>query len=189
MWRKQEESPKAPSPSSPEVKPTPKVESAQVAAPYVAAPSSPAAPLPITASSPAGHLTSTLVIKGEISGREDLYIDGEVQGKIRLEEGRLTIGPNGRVSADVDAREIVVRGEVKGNLHARDRVQIGQTGRATGDVVTRRISIDEGAELRGRVEITKAEEPKPVAAKVNGAAQVAQPVAVAVQAKETPANA
>ncbi len=187
MWRKQEESPKAPSPSSPEVKPTPKVESAQVAAPHVA-PSVPAAPPPMVASAPAGHLTSTLVIKGEITGREDLYIDGEVQGKIRLEEGRLTIGPNGRVSADVDAREIVVRGEVKGNLHARDRVQIGQTGRATGDVVTRRISIDEGAELRGRVEITKAEEPKPVAAKVNGAAQVAQPAALAVPAKETPAS-
>ena len=134
---------------------------------------------------PAGHLTSTLVIKGEISGRDDLFIDGEVQGKIRLDEGKLTIGPNGRVTADVEAREIVIRGKVKGNLNGRERVQISQTGCATGDVVTQRILIEDGAEMHGRVEIKRVEvrqaqsepaqekkKPEPVAAVPPAAAPV-----------------
>jgi cytoskeletal protein CcmA (bactofilin family) len=98
-----------------------------------------------------------LVIKGEITGREDLFIDGDIQGKIRIDEGRVTIGSHGRVTADIIAREIVVQGNVKGNLHGRERVQIGQTGCARGNVLTRRISLDDGAEMHGNVEITQAE--------------------------------
>jgi cytoskeletal protein CcmA (bactofilin family) len=154
MWRKQDEA----KPQSQEVK-TP-AQNEPIAAPLTAAPAPISAPSlsPRQATAPAGHLTSSIVIKGEITGREDLFIDGEVQGKIRLEDGRVTIGPNGRVTADVQAREIVVRGSVRGSLQGSDRVQIGPTGRATGDVVTRLISIEEGAEVHGKVEVNRSEE-------------------------------
>jgi cytoskeletal protein CcmA (bactofilin family) len=163
MWRKQEEPKGNTANSSPDVREQPRVEQAApvpVAAP-TAAPVTPSVSVR-EATPPAAHLTSTLVIKGEITGRDDLYIDGEVQGKIRLEQGKLTIGPNGRVTADVDAKEIVIRGQVKGNLNGRDRVEIGKTGRATGDVITQRILVEDGAEIHGHVEIKRAE-PRPQA--------------------------
>lgn len=164
MWRKQEE-PKAASPST-EVSATPAVatkgESPAPVAPAPVPAVSPVTPAPSAAqsrpsSTTAGHVSSTLVIKGEITGREDLFIDGDVQGKIRIDEGKVTVGSRGRVTADIVAREILVQGNVKGNLHGRERVQIGQTGCAHGNVVTRRISIDDGAEMHGNVEITPAE--------------------------------
>jgi cytoskeletal protein CcmA (bactofilin family) len=102
-----------------------------------------------------GVVTSTLLIKGEIQGREDLYIDGEVQGTIRLSEGRVTVGPHGKISADVDAREIVVRGKVKGALNARDRVEVGRTGEIRGNIGTSRLAIEEGAQIHSKVEITR----------------------------------
>ena len=101
-----------------------------------------------------GVVTSTLIIKGEIQGREDLYIDGEVQGTIRLSEGRVTVGPHGKISADVDAREIVVRGKVQGALRGRERVEVGRTGEIRGDIVTNRLSVEEGAQMHSKVEIT-----------------------------------
>jgi cytoskeletal protein CcmA (bactofilin family) len=107
-----------------------------------------------------GMITSSLVIKGEIKGREDLYIDGEVQGSIHLSEGRLTVGPHGKIMADVDAREIVVRGKVKGAVRGRERVEIGRTGEIRGDIVTVRIAIEEGAEIHSKVEITRTENPQ-----------------------------
>jgi cytoskeletal protein CcmA (bactofilin family) len=107
-----------------------------------------------------GVVTSSLVIKGEIRGREDLYIDGEVQGTIHLAEGRVTVGPHGKISADVDAREIIVRGKVKGALRGRDRVEVGRTGEIRGDIATQRIAIEEGAQIHSKVEITRAEDSK-----------------------------
>lgn len=105
-----------------------------------------------------GTITSSLTIKGEVRGREDLYIDGEVQGSIHLSDGRITIGPHGKISADVEAREIVVRGKVKGALRGRDRVEIGSTGEVLGDIATTRIAIGEGAQIHSKVEITRAED-------------------------------
>jgi cytoskeletal protein CcmA (bactofilin family) len=105
-----------------------------------------------------GVVTSSLVIKGEIRGREDLYIDGEVQGSIHLADGRVTVGPHGKISADVDAREIVIRGIVKGSLRGRDRVEVGRTGDIRGDITTLRIAIEEGAQIHSKVEITKSED-------------------------------
>jgi cytoskeletal protein CcmA (bactofilin family) len=105
-----------------------------------------------------GVVTSSLVIKGEIRGREDLYIDGEVQGSIHLGDGRVTVGPHGKISADVDAREIVIRGIVKGSLRGRDRVEIGRTGDIRGDITTLRIAIEEGAQIHSKVEITRGED-------------------------------
>jgi len=105
-----------------------------------------------------GTITSTLIIKGEVRGCDDLYVDGEVQGTIHLSEGRVTVGPHGKIAADVEAREIVVRGKVKGALRGRDRVEIGSTGEVHGDIATTRIAIGEGAQIHSKVEITRAED-------------------------------
>lgn len=105
-----------------------------------------------------GTITSTLLIKGEVRGTEDLYIDGEVQGTIHLTNGRVTVGPHGKISANVDAREVIVRGKVNGSLRGRDRVEIGSTGEVNGDIATSRIAISEGAQIRSKVEIARAGE-------------------------------
>ncbi len=103
-------------------------------------------------------MSQGIKIKGEIFGKEDLFIDGTIEGKIHFSDGSVTIGPNGRVNADIDAREIVIRGEVTGTLRARDRVQIWSTGKLSGDMHTRGIVIEDGATLRGKVEVTQKEE-------------------------------
>src|ERR1700724_176027 len=105
-----------------------------------------------------GVVASSLLIKCEIRGREDLYIDGEVQGSIHLSDGRVTVGPHGKISADVDAREIIVRGIVKGAVRGRERVEIGRTGEIRGDIVTIRIAIEEGAQIHSKVEISRADD-------------------------------
>src|SRR3984957_10115016 len=108
-----------------------------------------------------GIITSTLLIKGEIRGSEDLYIDGEVQGTIHLSNGSVTVGPHGKIAADVDASEIVVRGKVTGALRGRDRVEIGSTGEVRGDISTQRIAIGEGAQMHSKVEITRGDSSQP----------------------------
>lgn len=118
-------------------------------APVPAAPVSASTPLPANIDSRIG---AGLKIRGEITGSSDMYIDGDVQGKVRVGSGRLTVGPSGRVQADLEAREIIVNGTVLGNLKAVDRVQLGSTGSVQGSVVTPRIGIDDGARLRGNVE-------------------------------------
>jgi len=140
----------------------PKVEPPKAEAPKAQPPVVSQVIAPREASAPGGHLSKALKIKGEITGGEDIFIDGEVHGQIRIAEGRVTIGPSGRVVAGVEAREIVIRGKVKGDLNARERVQIDSTGSITGDVVTRRIAIEDGAELRGRVDTTRSEERRSV---------------------------
>lgn len=144
MWRKQDE-PK-PSPPAPDL--------------GVSAPSSPPShePLPRESRAAVGNVTEGISIKGEITGREDLYIDGEVEGSIHLTDGNVTVGPKGRVTADIEAREILVRGKVKGNLRGHERVQIARTGEAAGEITTRRIALEEGAVFRGRIEVVHGEE-------------------------------
>ncbi len=97
----------------------------------------------------------SLVIKGEVSGSESLYIDGRVEGSINLSGNRVTVGRNGVVNANIQAREIVVIGKVKGNLQASDRVDIRNEGSLTGDVVAQRISIEDGAFFKGGIDIQK----------------------------------
>ena len=94
-------------------------------------------------------------IKGEITGSEDLFVDGPIEGKLQLTNGSLTVGPNGTVKADVTAREVVVRGRVEGKILGRDRVQLWSTGHVTGEVQTQRLAIEDGAVLRGKVETGK----------------------------------
>jgi len=98
----------------------------------------------------------TLVIKGEITGAEALYIDGRIEGKITLSENRVTIGRNGTVQADINAREIVVMGKVTGNLDCSDRVDIRSEGVVNGNVSTVRIIVEDGAVLKGGVEVKSA---------------------------------
>jgi len=118
------------------------------------------APAPV-GSGGASTISPGLKIKGEITGTSDLTIDGETQGKVRV-NGRVTVGTNGRVHADIEAREIVVNGEVQGNLKASESVRIGSSGCVEGSVLTRRIGIDDGARLRGNVEMIRAgEAPEP----------------------------
>ena len=99
----------------------------------------------------------TLVIKGELTAAEALYIDGRIEGKISLPDHRVTIGRNGSVQANINAREVVVMGKVNGNIECTDRVDIRSEGSVTGDVSTIRISVEDGAVLKGGVEVRSAE--------------------------------
>jgi cytoskeletal protein CcmA (bactofilin family) len=130
----------------------------------ISAPSAPAvtetaasAPRPVTASTAdQATIGKSLVIKGEVTGSESLYIDGRVEGSINLAGNRVTVGRNGVVAANINAREIVVLGKVRGNLTASDRVDIRSDGSLTGDVVAARISIEDGAFFKGGIDIRKA---------------------------------
>ena len=97
----------------------------------------------------------SLVVKGEVSGSESLYIDGKVEGAINLPGNRVTIGRNGQVAANISAREVVVLGKVRGNCQASDRVDIRSEGSLTGDVIAARISIEDGAFFKGGIDIRK----------------------------------
>jgi cytoskeletal protein CcmA (bactofilin family) len=98
-----------------------------------------------------------LVIKGEITGTESLFVDGRVEGSINLPGNRVTVGTNGQVAASITAREIVVLGKIRGNVVASDRVDIRKEGALTGDVAAARISIEDGAFFKGGIDIRKPE--------------------------------
>ena len=99
-------------------------------------------------------------VKGELSGSEDLYVDGQVEGSISLRGQSLTIGPNGRVRANVEARNVILHGQVDGNITASDRVELRKSASLRGDISTARIAIDDGAYFKGNIDIQKAEAPK-----------------------------
>jgi len=130
---------------------------AATTAPGMSISEAPAVPRPVTTTaSDQATIGKSLVIKGEVTGSESLYIDGKVEGSINLSGNRVTIGRNGVVSANISAREIVVLGKVRGNLTASDRVDIRSDGSLTGDVVAARISIEDGAFFKGGIDIRKA---------------------------------
>jgi cytoskeletal protein CcmA (bactofilin family) len=107
---------------------------------------------------PAGavaRLGASLHVKGEITGNEDLHIDGSVEGLVQLEERKLIVGPTAKLTADVVAREVVVYGSVKGNLRAKDRIEIKKDGSVVGDLTTARIMIEDGAYFKGAIEIDR----------------------------------
>jgi len=161
MWNKSAEA----KPSSQAVDTSVPVIPAPVANPQQTQPvSAPAVP-PVAPSQasiptvPASNGTTTIAtglkISGEISGSSDLYIDGEAQGKVRLPNARVTVGPNGRVQADIEAREIIIEGTVQGNLKAGERLHLGAGSRVQGSVLTPRFAIEDGARLRGKVEMVR----------------------------------
>jgi cytoskeletal protein CcmA (bactofilin family) len=113
-------------------------------------------PLTATGDRSSARLGSSLHVKGEITGSEDLTIDGSVEGLIQLDERKLTVGTTAKVTADIIAREVVVYGNVKGNLRAKDRIEIKKDGSVNGDLTTSRIMIEDGAYFKGSIEIDKA---------------------------------
>ena len=117
--------------------------------------------------SPRGANTAVLgksvIVKGQIFSREDLTIDGEVEGTVELQEHRLTVGPNGKVLASVKAREIVVLGTIHGNVEASEKIDIRKEAKLVGDIKTARIVIEDGAYFKGNIDIIRAEAPRPAA--------------------------
>src|SRR5580658_6388257 len=101
------------------------------------------------------HLGKSVVIKGELSGSEDLYVDGNVEGSIELRNHSLTVGPNGNVKANVSAKAVIIQGKLDGSVNASDRVELRKSAVVTGDLTTQRIAIEEGAFLKGKVDIQK----------------------------------
>jgi len=99
----------------------------------------------------------SVMIKGQIFSREDLTIDGEIDGSVELQEHRLTVGPHGKVQAGVKAREIVVLGTIHGNVEASDKIDIRKDARLVGDIKTARIVIEDGAYFKGSIDIAKPE--------------------------------
>src|SRR5215469_14449471 len=155
MWRKEEGRQPNPneistSPGNPATSPVP------TQAAGATQPSSKLSPAPTQVSPNAvACLSQGIKIKGEISGGEDLFIDGAVEGKVNFQNSILTVGPNATVKADIIAREIVVRGRVEGKLDGSDCVQLWSSARVEGDIRADRVSIEEGAEVRGKMEAGK----------------------------------
>jgi len=102
----------------------------------------------------------SVMIKGQIFSREDLTIDGEVDGSVELHEHRLTVGPNGKLQAGVKAREVVVLGTIHGNVEASDKIDIRKDAKLVGDIKTSRIVIEDGAYFKGSIDIVRAEASK-----------------------------
>ena len=160
MWRKEDGKPQS-SPENPAVPAnpiTPASSTAPASAPVAVntpATSRPAAGSLPTSPKAAACISQGIRIKGEVNGSEDLFVDGTVEGKISLGNAVITFGPNAVVKADVDAREIVVRGRLQGKLVGTEKIQIWSTARVDGDLKAPRIGIEEGAELHGKMEAGK----------------------------------
>jgi cytoskeletal protein CcmA (bactofilin family) len=100
-----------------------------------------------------GHIGKSVVIRGELTGNEDLYLDGEIEGNIDLRDHKLVIGPNGKIKATITARDIVLHGRVEGNVSAQERVELKKSCTLIGDVSTSRIVIEDGAFFKGAIDI------------------------------------
>jgi cytoskeletal protein CcmA (bactofilin family) len=156
MWKRPDEKPQTTSPSS---------QPAASAATSAVASASPAAreSRPLEVAKPgepfrhdvAAHIGKSVLVKGELSGSEDLYLDGEVEGTIELRDHSLVIGPNGRIRAHVSAREVVIHGRVEGNVTASERAELKKSCVLIGDVSTQRIIIEDGAFFKGSVDLKK----------------------------------
>ena len=105
------------------------------------------------------HIGKSVIVKGELTGSEDLYVDGQVEGSIDLQGNNLTVGPNGQIRANVNAKGVIVQGKLEGNIHATERVDFRKSAIAVGDVITQRVAIEEGAYFKGKVDIGKPEAP------------------------------
>jgi cytoskeletal protein CcmA (bactofilin family) len=150
MWNKQSDVPST-SPSSSQQPPWQPAQSAPVSSSP-----RPSAPATRTVSS----LGASVEIKGKITGEEDLQIDGKVEGSVVLNGQRLTVGRTGQLNSEVWTRELVVYGRLTGNIHASDRVEIKKDGSVTGDITTARISVEDGAYFKGRIEIERSSSSK-----------------------------
>jgi len=174
MWNKRKEEEYPPKPAATPVannpvKETPAMSSAPAPAPHVPDSRGPAI------------IGKSVMIKGQIFSREDLTIDGEIDGSVELHEHRLTVGPNGKLQAGVKAREVVVLGTIHGNVEASDKIDIRKDAKLVGDIKTTRIVIEDGAYFKGSIDIVRPEA-KP-------AAQPARPPVAATTAPAASAAA
>ena len=124
----------------------------------------------------AAHIGKSVVVKGELSGSEDLYLDGEVEGTIELRDHTLVVGPNGRIRAHISAREVILHGKAEGNVSGSERVELKKSCVLVGDISTQRIVIEDGAFFKGSVDLHR--EAKPEVRKAATVAAGAVPVAV-----------
>lgn len=150
MWRKEEQK----SQGAPEAIPPIAVGNPAPQASTTSSAAATGSPLPLSPRA-AACVTQGIRIKGEVTGKEDLFIDGTLEGKLDLGNASCTVGPNGKVKADISAREVIVRGHVDGKIDGVERVQLWNTGRVAGEVRTERLAIEDGAVLRGKVEAGK----------------------------------
>jgi cytoskeletal protein CcmA (bactofilin family) len=107
------------------------------------------------------HIGRSVLIKGELSGSEDLYVDGTVEGNIELPGSNLMVGPNGRVRAGIRARGVIIEGKVDGDIEATERVELRKTAVLMGSIVTQRVSIEDGAYFKGGVDVKRQAAPAP----------------------------
>ncbi len=113
-----------------------------------------------TPASGLANIGKSVTIRGDISGSEDIYVDGHVEGSIQLNGNSLTIGPNGHIKANINARNVTVSGSVEGNIQVTERTEMRKTAVVSGDVQTRRIAIEEGAYFKGKLEILPENKPQ-----------------------------
>ena len=181
MWKPNQQSSSQPTPTPEPTRPAAPPQASSYEPPV----RTPSANAPTVAAGDQATIGKSLVVKGEVTGSESLYIDGKVEGAINLPGNRVTVGRNGQVSANITAREIVVLGKVRGNVTASDRVDIRSEGALTGDVTAQRISIEDGAFFKGGIDIKKpGNESKSEAKSGNAAAsaETSKSASVAVQA-------
>ena len=181
MWKKEDAKPQG---ATDNVAAPAVTSKAPAATPAITPPSSSA--LPVSTRS-AACISQGIRIKGEVTGSEDLFVDGLVDGKLNLMNGSLTIGPNGTVKADVYAREVIVRGKIEGKVTGRDKVQLWSTGQVTGEVQTERLAIEEGALLKGKVEAGR-QPAKPSETKATAAAATSKTSETAALSSGTAAD-
>lgn len=167
MWNKRDEPPAPPRPVSGTPAPAPAAEIRKETAPVSTT------PYRVPEGEPRNTATigKAVKINGQIFTKEDLYVDGDVEGTIESQDNKVTIGPNGRVQAGIRAREVVILGQVQGNVEANDKVDIRKDAKLVGDIKTSRISIEDGALFKGSIDIVKAEP------KASTAPQVSTPAA------------
>ena len=179
MWskRREDELPQRPeqrSPTAPAIS-TPQVESPKREMNTMTSPTRSSEPESVVRSGSAA-LGKNVTVKGQIFAREDLTIDGEVEGTVECHEHRLTIGPNARVQAALKAREIIIQGSIHGNVDATDKIDIKKEAKLVGDIKTSRIVIEDGAYFKGSIDISKP----------NAAAKPGQPTGVTAAPQQQP---
>ncbi len=179
MWNKRKEEEPQPRPTAAPaatnpVKENPVMSSAPAPAPHFPESRGPAV------------IGKSVMIKGQIFSREDLTIDGEIDGSVELHEHRLTVGPNGKLQAGVKAREVVVLGTIHGNVEASDKIDIRKDAKLVGDIKTTRIVIEDGAYFKGSIDIVRPEV-KPTAQPAARPAPAPSPSPVATAAAAAPA--
>ncbi|HXE07902.1 MAG TPA: polymer-forming cytoskeletal protein [Acidobacteriaceae bacterium] len=181
MWKPNQTGPNSPATPEP-ARPTP-----PVSTPGSFEAARPAAPAASASSGEQATIGKSLVIKGEVTGSESLYVDGKIEGAINLPGNRVTVGRNGQVAANITAREVVVLGKVRGNISASDRVDIRSEGSLTGDVAAARIAIEDGAYFKGGIDIRKPNEGKggstSSSSSSSSSSSASTPEPVAVEAK------